>query len=254
MSATSGSSNGLTPVAVAPPEGLAAACETQLSMQVERRDGTHTRLFGARELVIAGWTGRDRQKVQAHIEELAELGVPSPAATPVYYRTSAARLTAASHIDVLGSESSGEVEFVILNDQGELFIGVGSDHTDRWLERYSVALAKQVCEKPLAGVVWPFSEVADHWDELVLRSYIRDNGDRQLYQEGEVSAILRPSELCHHYAGSAQGRHGLLLFGGTLPAKGGVRPAARFDGELIDPRLGRQIVFGYDVTVLPVAE
>ena len=29
-------------------------------------------------LIIAGWTGRDADKVQEHIEELAAIGVPKP--------------------------------------------------------------------------------------------------------------------------------------------------------------------------------
>ena len=38
---------------------------------------------------------------------------------------------------------------------------------------------------------------------------------------------------------------------GTLPAIGGVRPAARFDFELSDPVLERQITAGYDIIELP---
>ena len=42
------------------------------------------------------------------------------------------------------------------------------------------------------------------------------------------------------------------MFGGTFAAKGGIRPASRFEFELEDPVLKRSIRHGYDVIVLPV--
>ena len=42
------------------------------------------------------------------------------------------------------------------------------------------------------------------------------------------------------------------MFGGTVPAIGGVRPADRFEGELVDPVLGRTLSLSYDVMRLPV--
>src|SRR5579864_3414202 len=85
-------------------------------------------------LVIAGWTGRDKAAVEKHIEELAVLGVKRPPTTPVFYRASAARLTLDDEIEVLGETSSGEVEFVLLQHGGRLWVGTGSDHTDRQVE------------------------------------------------------------------------------------------------------------------------
>ena len=37
------------------------------------------------------------------------------------------------------------------------------------------------------------------------------------------------------------------MFGGTFAAKGGIRPADRFEFELEDPVLKRKIGHGYDV-------
>jgi len=42
------------------------------------------------------------------------------------------------------------------------------------------------------------------------------------------------------------------MFGGTLPAIGGIRGGQRFEGELEDPQSGRRIAFAYDVRCLPV--
>ena len=54
--------------------------------------------FSIEHLIVAGWTGRDKAAVQHHIDELAELGVPGPSQTPLYYRVSNTLLTAAAEI------------------------------------------------------------------------------------------------------------------------------------------------------------
>jgi len=45
---------------------------------------------------------------------------------------------------------------------------------------------------------------------------------------------------------------GCAMFGGTFAAKGGIRPASRFEFELEDPVLKRKISHGYDVITMPV--
>jgi len=133
------------------------------------------------QLVIAGWAARDLEAVEVHIRELEEIGVPRPSSVPLFYRVAADCLTTAARLQVLGGESSGEVEAVLLADaQGGLWVGVGSDHTDRKVEAYSVAVSKQLCPKPVSAEVWPFAEVADHWDSLVLRSHVVIDGVQPL--------------------------------------------------------------------------
>jgi hypothetical protein len=209
----------------------------------------HQNVF-ARHAVIAGWTGRDPAAVEKHIKELEVLGVKRPATTPIFYRVAASRLTTDDSIEVMGTASSGEVEFVVLQWLGRLWIGTGSDHTDREVEAYGVTVSKQMCEKPLAPTLWAFDDVAAHWDRLVLRSYATIAGTRVLYQEGSVAAMRHPEDLIARYA-----KHGLaegtLMFCGTLAVHGGVRPAERFEFELEDPVRGRKIHHGYSVESLP---
>lgn len=219
---------------------------------IESRTGARETKLAVRELVLAGWTGRDKAAMEHHIAELEALGVKRPATTPIYYRVSAARLTTDDLIEVPGADSSGEVEFVLAMQDGEMLVGVGSDHTDRKAETYGITLSKQLCEKPLATTFWPYAEVADHWDDLILRAYIRHNGSRELYQEGTLAKMLPPDELIRGHAGEGRLAEGTMLFGGTFGAIGGIRPASRFEGELEDPALSRRIAFGYAVRTLPV--
>ena len=196
--------------------------------------------------IVAGWAGRDRAAVEEHIAELAELGVAPPSSVPLFYRVSASRLTTAPEIESPAA-SSGEVEAVLLRDRGRLWVGVGSDHTDRDVESYSVAVSKQMCDKPIGRTFWAYEQVAGHWDRLVLRSWVDDG---VLYQEGPLSSLLHPDDLLPRAEPAMV--DGTLLFCGTIAAIGGIRPASAFRYELTDPLLGRTIDASYVNRPLPL--
>lgn len=204
-------------------------------------------------VVIAGWTGRDPIALEEHIRELEGLGVTRPSSTPIFYFVSTSRLVTAPVIEVTGDRSSGEVEFVLVQTGGRLYVGVGSDHTDRAAESYSVTVSKQMCDKPLAAELWDFAEVEGHWDKLVLRSWVFVDEGSTLYQEGSVSAIRPPADLIERYAGTRELPDGTVMFCGTFAATGGIRSAQRFEFEMEDPVRGRRIRHGYDIVSLPVA-
>src|SRR3954462_690793 len=147
--------------------------------------------------VIAGWTGRDPVARDKHIAELEAIGIARPATTPIYYRVSARRLTTADVIEVCGGHSSGEVEFVLIGWQGRIFVGLGSDHTDRKVEAYSVTVSKQMCDKPVASTLWALGEVIGHWDRMILRAWAFIDRTRVLYQEGTLDGMLPVKELIH---------------------------------------------------------
>ena len=202
--------------------------------------------------VIAGWTGRDPAARNKHIAELEAIGIARPATTPIYYRVSARRITTADSIEVSGNDSSGEVEFVLIGWQGRIFVGLGSDHTDRKVETYSVTVSKQMCDKVMAPVLWELEEVAGHWDQMILRSHAWIDGARVLYQEGKLDGMLSVADLIQRGFGGKGLPDGCAMFGGTFAAKGGIRPASRFEYELEDPVLKRSIRHAYDVIALPV--
>jgi Protein of unknown function (DUF2848) len=216
-------------------------------------DGKQTPLkLPINQAVVAGWTGRDPVARDKHIAELEAIGIARPASTPIYYRAAARRLTTATSIEVSGAESSGEVEFVLFGSGGRILVGTGSDHTDRKVETYSVTVSKQMCDKPIAPDLWALDEVEGHWDRMILRAYAWIGGARVLYQEGTLDAMLPVRELIQRGFGGNGLPDGCAMFGGTFAAKGGIRPASRFEFELEDPVLRRSIRHGYDVIELPV--
>ena len=198
------------------------------------------------DLVIAGWTGRDAHKLQEHIDELAALGVAPPATVPCFYRGGIETLTQSPTIDVLGGDSSGEGEWVLLGTPQGRFIGCGSDHTDRKVEAYSIDVSKQMCPKPFSREFWRWEEVAPHWDSLEIHSEIREGGAWITYQRGSVAAMRHPEDLLEkaRALGVPTGA-GTLMFGGTLAVRGSIRPAAEFRVTLHDPVLGRGITHAY---------
>jgi Protein of unknown function (DUF2848) len=120
-----------------------------LSLTLDSRSGPLRREVVVNDAVIAGWTGRDAIAVEKHIKELEALGVKRPATTPIFYRVAATRLTTDDTIEAVGESSGGEVEFVLLQHAGRLWVGAGSDHTDREVEKYGVTVSKQLCDKPI---------------------------------------------------------------------------------------------------------
>jgi hypothetical protein len=202
-------------------------------------------------LIIAGWAGRDIAAIEHHIEELAALGIPRPSAVPLYYRVASNQITQSATVQVLGPESSGEVETFVFNAGGELYVSIASDHTDRKLEAHSVAFSKQACIKPVATAAWKLADVAAYWDELVIRSWIQEDGKEVLYQEGTLASLRTPQDLIAGFTGGKDILpEGSGMTCGTVGAIGGIRPATSFTMELFDPRRQRSLRHTYDAEIL----
>ncbi len=204
------------------------------------------------DLVIAGWTGRDVATVEHHIAELEAIGVARPRNIPCFYRVGANLLTSASTIDVTGADGSGEVEFVLVSLPQGMYVGVGSDHTDRKVEAYGVTVSKQMYPKPVSRELWQFAEMKDHWDSLVLRSWITRDHQQTLYQQGVVTRMLSPEDLIARYTGGGTTLPaGTAMFCGTMPLLAPMGFATDFKMELEDPVRNRILHHQYRVRPLP---
>ncbi|WP_213878843.1 DUF2848 domain-containing protein [Pseudomonas sp. dw_358] len=225
-----------------------------LSFEVVRKETQPTpTTITFKRLIIAGWTGRDKLLLQHHIDEMRVMGVQAPATTPLYFRVTAPRLTHQQAIESPGTQSSGEVEFVLVKHAGEIFVGVGSDHTDNLFESSGSTIAKQMCEKPMARQLWALSDVEAHWDEIELRAWIEEAGVRTLYQEGKVVEMLHPRDLIDGlFDVDETFEDGTALYGGTFSAIGGIRFATAFEFEINDPVLNRRIGHRYTIDPLPI--
>ena len=203
------------------------------------------------DLIVGGWTGRDTGALQHHIDELKAIGVAPPSETPLFYRNAVNVLMQDDAIQVVGPDTSGEVEAVLVSTDEGIWVTVGSDHTDRAAETYSVAGSKQMCPKILAREAWPLDDLLDHWDDLRLRSRATIDGTEVPYQDGTLAAMRRPEELMELYADGALPSGSVMMLG-TFAAIGGIRPASRFAMEIEDPTRGAKISHAYDIHSLPL--
>ncbi len=205
------------------------------------------REFSPEALVVIGYAGRNRAAVEHHIDELAELGVPRPASIPLFMVFPPGLASQEPSITVAGSQSSGEAEIVLVVDGDEVFVTVGSDHTDRVLEAVDIVASKAVCPKPVAASGWPAAAVGDRWEGLTLSSRI--DGD-VAYQDGSAGANLPPLELVDSIPWAGPRPRCFVAFTGTVPVIGDIRPSAEFAAELSGPDLA-PLQLNYRVEVVP---
>ncbi len=212
--------------------------------------------FPVWQMINAGFAGRNRAAIDAHIEEMRREGILAPTSVPALYPLTADNVTTAERIEVLGSDTSGEAEFVLLvQSPEEIFVAAGSDHTDRLLERQSIEKSKQICKNVVSQKVWRLRDVERDWDNLVLQSWVRRGGNEVLYQKATLGTILPPRQLLDFVWSRMKSpcQEGLVVFSGTIPMLGGKFIGGdRFRVELQNPRTGQSLECAYECSVLDV--
>lgn len=226
---------------------------TSISLSVVEKDGSRTPIsLEVQEILLAGYTGRDRAEVLKHIGELQQLGVAPPPQVPMVYVIEPELITVDGIVSVKADQTSGEVEFCLAPSPLGLLVGVASDHTDREQEAIDVTASKRLCPHPVSREVWRYDDIRDHWDSIQVRSWAVSGDTRQAYQDGRLDAFMSVdallSELARQGHGDLEGR---IVFGGTLPTTDGFIFAHRFEAQLHDPLLGRTLTCAYDVSIEP---
>lgn len=169
--------------------------------------------------VVAGYTGRDAAAVQHHIDELAAIGVAPPPSVPMFYPVDSSTVTSDPELTVAGGCTSGEIEPLYIRHEGNYFLGIASDHTDRQVETIDIGESKKACPKPVSGTVVPVASLSElSLDECRARSWV----DGRLYQDGKLDGLRTPAnviELLLERTGI--GTQDFVCLGGTLPVIGG---------------------------------
>lgn len=199
-------------------------------------------------IVVAGYTGRDRAAVMHHIHELEEIGVPAPPRVPMYWKFPPWLAMQSDAMTVVGEQTSGEAELLLVVDGDETIVALASDHTDRAAEAIDIALSKAICPKMVSRDAWTAASVGDRWGELELHSRVVIGGREVAYQGGPCSSLTPPLELLAGMPFARPRRFAMLT--GTVPVIGDIRPADRFIGQLRDPATERTITLDYAITAL----
>lgn len=215
-----------------------------LKLIVESKEGEKELEFEVRKLVNAGRSGRDTEAVKKHMEELRKSGINVGHEFPIFWPKTPDRVTTSSKFEVLPKTvSSGEVEFALLVDKNTIYVGVGSDHTDRGIQETDLVAAKEIYYNVLAPKVWIYEEVKEYWDELVMRSWVKEGENCKLYQEGKLVGILKPEKILEEVKlRVGNNLNGLVVFSGTFPTLSGkLSYSSYFEVELRDDKVGRVI-------------
>lgn len=203
-------------------------------------------------LLLGGWAGRNREDVMKHIEELAKIGVPKPKKIPVLFPVSSYLIDVYDEVDVQNPHTNGEVEYVLFIDGNVKYVTVGSDHTDRDLEKIDVGKSKQAYPKIIAPLAWRYEDIVDHWDDIVLKSTMWINGREVLYQNSQLKSLITPTDLLRIIDELEVNRRNLVVFSGTIPVvKGELAFGEKFKMEMIDPVLNRCLSYEYRIKQLP---
>lgn len=196
--------------------------------------------FNLKRLILGGWSGRKKEAVIAHIKELENLKIPKPERVPAFFHVGINLLTYDRFVGVMKRANNGEVEYVVFFEENSpKYVTVGSDHTDRELEKFDFQVSKQLYPKVIPPIAWKYEEVEKHWDKLIIRMYV----DGVISQEASLKVLLRPMELFEEARVSGDG---LVLFSGTIPSKGGrLAFGKNYMMEIEDPVLRRRISYTY---------
>jgi len=201
-----------------------------------------------------GFTIRDAEKMQRHLEECYAVGVPELKVDkpPLIFPMSSWATITDSDVSVQRARTSGEVEIVTISLAGELYVGVGSDHTDRELETIDIPWSKQVAPNVLAPTLWRWADVEGHWDDVMLESYVSDGGEEILYQRASVSEFWTPVEMVTSLVGRVpETTAAQILFSGTVVSEGEqLNFGRKWRIAMIDPVFNRKIEHSYQIVVL----
>jgi hypothetical protein len=223
------------------------------TLTFELPDGT-TQGIEVRRLLNAGYAGREQDEVQAHIAELAELGVPGPTTTPALYPVSPYLAQQVGSVQVQHAKTSGEAEWALVITDTDVLLTVACDHTDRALEVHGVAWSKNASPDVLGRAAWKLDDVRDHLDDISLRAWVRTDADaeEQLIQDSSLGALLSPDYWLGVLEEMGLREPGTVLISGTVAMVHGVDQFAHsWRVEMKDPTTEFTLAVEYDVIAMP---
>jgi hypothetical protein len=208
-------------------------------------------------LLNAGFAARDRKEVDAHIGEMAALGIPAPQSVPVMYPISPYLAQQTDEVHVQHGRTSGEAEWALVvagESSSDVLLTVGCDHTDRDLERTSIPWSKNAGPDVLAKRAWRLSDVTDHVDDITLTAWVGegDHEPRTLIQHGTLANLLAPDYWLKVLEQRELFRTGTILMSGTILMIPEVDQFAdSWRVEMRDPTNGNTLDCAYRTTRMP---
>lgn len=218
---------------------------TTFHLEIDSPDGPEPLVITPERLFNLGSATVAQASAVAHQQEVADVGVriafdiPAPRVYPMAVTS----VTTDDAVGVHHSRTSGEAELVLLVQDGELFLGVGSDHTDRELEQISIIWSKQYAASVLGRRVWRWSDVEADWEALILASTL----DGVPYQSSPAAVFLAPPMVLNELATRVrQLPSSYVVFCGTyVTLDTTVRFGTQWGVSLTNQRTGAELGLSY---------
>ena len=227
----------------------------KLNMEIVSLENDHRRMveFEPKLLICAefsGWKQVLGGDQKASLEK-TEGGLLER--TPHFFPVSPYLLTNDDRIVVQGKHTSGEVEYVALKFEDEVYLSVGSDHCDRQTETFSLGKSKQLCPKVMARQMILHREIPPYRDELKLSSFVASYDRKVPYQSAFVADLMRLGSLIRSCPLNID-LNGAVMFSGTVPTIADMPAyASHFYFQLELARFKLSIAHDYAIEVLPEA-
>lgn len=221
-----------------------------LRLELRTKKGAREVYFKVHNIINAAFSSRSSEFLMKHVEELQKEGIHIPVQAPFLFPIPQHLLITSPSIQVCGQTTSGEVEYVLLLTGKNVFVSVGSDHTDRRIEKMNLEMSKQVCPKVISRQVWDYYDLKERWDSLILRSWVYKDNHGVLYQEAPLGSLLPPEKLIElvKQSSSYKSLDGMVIFSGTIPLlTGEIIYGDRFVACLEDPLTMDELRLDYRV-------
>ena len=211
--------------------------------------------FEPRRIYNAAYAGRNAEEVARHIADVLGPGANPNVPIPSLSVVSNHNLLSVGEIQEYNDTMIGEVEYVLVSHQGQILLGVGSDHCDFALESHDFTHSKNVAPDIVASDLWRLSDVEEYFDDLVLECKVRSNGVWQVVQQAPCSTLRSPGFWVGHpfFGGSLP--EGAVIFSGTINHLSGMIRGDAYEVSISDPRTGRNIrhVYSCEAIAAPAA-
>jgi 4-hydroxyphenylacetate 3-monooxygenase len=154
-------------------------------------------------------------------------------------------LTTSDAIATASPQSCGECEPVIIGIGDALYLGIGSDHTARDVEREDIKTSKAVCPKPVGSKIVRIGTLDASFDAITIESWI----DGEPYQRGTVAQMIPLATLLAGFRERTNVRS-FALFCGTVPLlTHGFRFGAKFTAKIAGGPLLAPLTLDYTTTL-----
>lgn len=224
----------------------------KMQFELIEKNGSSTEITAVfHHACLFGWAGRNKEEVKKHAIELEEHGIRGPKNMPEHFLISPTMMGQQEEIQCIGDKTCGEIEFFFFLHEGDILVGVGSEHTDRALEAVDMIKSKAVCEKVMSRQVWRYSDIVDHWDEIQLKAWQTSDGKEAVYQDSPLEALLTLEDLKEEALKLYDDLNEKIIWSGTIPTVEGLVYGESFRGEMVDKQLGRALNFEYRIVTLP---